>query len=56
MTVLDERLLGLLESVLNIIFEEVDLEWLIKMWIGGGDTCHDMIKIIYMLYPLKCRL
>jgi predicted small integral membrane protein len=55
MTVL-ERCLVLLKSVLRIIFGELDLVWLAKMWSGGDDTRRDMIKIIFMVYLLKCRL
>jgi len=44
-----------LKSVLRIIFDELDLG-LTEMWSSSGDTRRDMIKIIFMLYFLKCRL
>jgi hypothetical protein len=40
----------------QMIFEELDPEWLIGMWRAGGESCRDMIDIIHMLYLLKTRL
>jgi hypothetical protein len=45
----------LLEGVLRIIFEELDLIWLARMWRGDNEYCRDMIDIIFMIYLLKCR-
>jgi hypothetical protein len=45
-----------LEGILRVIFEELDPVWLIRMWRAGGDSQHDMIDIVYMLYLLKARL
>jgi hypothetical protein len=53
---ISKRRLVLLESVLKIIFEELNLEWLFEMWSNGGDTHYEMIVSIFMLYLLKSRL
>jgi hypothetical protein len=41
----------LLEGVLRIIFEELDLIWLVWVWRGPTESRWDMIDIIVMLYP-----
>jgi hypothetical protein len=44
-----------LEDIIRIIFEELNLEGLKRMWDGDGVLCHEMIKMIHLVYLLKNR-
>jgi hypothetical protein len=42
-------------DIIRIIFEELDLKGLKRMWDGDGVLRPDMIKMIHLVYLLKTR-
>ena len=46
------------QDLVQVIFEDMDLVWLRKMWEKGGSAHADMIEILISLdlLKLKCRL
>jgi hypothetical protein len=44
-----------IKDLLQIIFEDLDPIWVKSMWDADGSVRGELLKIVFMLYLVKCR-
>jgi hypothetical protein len=44
-----------IKDLLQIIFEDLDPVWVKFMWDADGSVRGELLKIVFMLYLVKCR-